>query len=341
MNRHIETKRARYLLWIDIAKALAIILVVLYHVRLKDLATGQNYLFIDSICHFVGYVNMPTFVFVSGFLLYKTRIGRDIGVLKTWRDKFVRLALPLIFCTIVGNLTQAVFNGFVKHPHNVSLGSFCQSFIMADNMPWPHRWYLIALMVIMALYPLYKQSVRHVASEIVVLFLVVTIQYFPLYVGENWFCLREVQYYLVYFYLGILACEHGWWKLLQRDWLAVGLPVLSFAVYILFPSFVEHCYGLYSVICISAVLSIAMLLEKKRPRIFSSFRGYVFTIYLFGIAFQAFVELILWPLSGCSQKLVVVFFALNVMCGLYAPVLTGKIVEKIPYRLIRLCFGLK
>lgn len=71
------------LAWVDIAKALAIILVLLFHVRLKNPASGENYLFIDLICHFVGYVNMPTFVFVSGFLLYRTRIGRNIGILQT------------------------------------------------------------------------------------------------------------------------------------------------------------------------------------------------------------------------------------------------------------------
>lgn len=333
--------RQASLAWIDIAKALAIILVLLFHVRLKNPASGENYLFIDWICHFVGYVNMPTFVFVSGFLLYRTRIGRDIGILQTWRDKLVRLAVPLVFCTVVGNLAQMVFNSFVKHPHDVSLTSFCQSFIMADNMPWPHRWYLIALMVMMALYPLYKQSVRHTAGETAVLIFLVILQYFPIYVEGNWLCLREVQDYLVYFYLGIMAAEHGWWKLLKRDWLALGLPILSLAIYVLFPTFVEHCHGLFSIICVCAVLSIAMLLERVRPQAFSSFRGYVFTIYLFGIAFQAFVELILWPLSGCPQKLVVVFYALNVFCGLYLPVLIGKIVEKIPSPLLRQCFGLK
>lgn len=328
-------------LWIDIAKALAIIFVLLFHVRLRNPDTGENYLAIDWICRFVGYVNMPTFVFISGFLLYRTRIGRHTGVLQTWRDKLVRLAVPLVFCTIVGSLAQMAFNGFVKHPHEVSLTSFCQSFVMADNMPWPHRWYLIALMVMMALYPLYKQSVRHRASEIAVLIFLIVLQYFPLYTGNNWLCLREVQQFLIYFYLGILACEHGWWKLLKRDWLAVSLPLISVGVYILFPVFVENCTWVFSTICICAVVAVAIWLERVWPRAFSSFRGYVFTIYLFGIAFQAFVELILWPQSGCPQKLVVIFYALNVFCGLYLPVLIGKIVEEIPLRLLRQCFGLK
>ena len=90
-----------------------------------------------------------------------------------------------------------------------------------------------------------------------------------------------------------------------------------------------------------AMVSTAMLADRIIPALCSSFRQYIFQIYLFGIVFQSFVELIVWRGLGCPDNLVFLFWCLNMLAGVYMPVFLSKIVEKIPYRSIRLCFGLK
>ena len=95
-----------------------------------------------------------------------------------------------------------------------------------------------------------------------------------------------------------------------------------------------------SVVGVMAMISTSMIIADRIPQALSSIRNYVFPIYLFGIAFQAFVELILWRRLGCPSGYVYVFYVLNILAGLYLPILMSRVIERIPYRWIRRCFGL-
>ena len=48
--------------WIAIAKVLAIIMVIMYHVRLLNAASGENYVFIDEICGILLLVCLKRFL---------------------------------------------------------------------------------------------------------------------------------------------------------------------------------------------------------------------------------------------------------------------------------------
>jgi len=56
---------------------------------------------------------------------------------------------------------------------------------------------------------------------------------------------------------------------------------------------------------------------------------------------QTFVELILWKHLFYNEQLFIVFYALNLLFGLYIPVVISKVMERNPIRFIRLCFGLQ
>jgi hypothetical protein len=57
--------------------------------------------------------------------------------------------------------------------------------------------------------------------------------------------------------------------------------------------------------------------------------------------FQAFVELILWKRLFYSETLFPLFYVLNVLAGIFLPVLVAKVMERCSFRWLRLCFGLK
>ena len=80
---------------------------------------------------------------------------------------------------------------------------------------------------------------------------------------------------------------------------------------------------------------------KYVPKLFSSFRDYIFPIYLMSWPFQTFVELILWKHLFYNEQWFYVFYVLNIAFGLYLPVLVSKLVERCPVRFVRLCFGLQ
>lgn len=329
--------------WIAIAQAIAIIMVVMYHVRLLNATTGENYVFIDNICGFLGHVHMPVFFLLSGFLLYHTRISANVKIGNLYKDKVLRLVVPFVFCTILGNMAQIVFNGFVKHPHDVTVASFFQSFFFAGGYPWPHRWFLMALILMMLLYPLYKLVTSNKAVEWILLLLLVAIQYVSLQAEPNVFCIQQFVEYSPFFFLGILLCKYRLWQCLAYWWLPFVLWALAIVIYLV-PSLWEMAqYGLfaYRLLCACALIATALQLSRYWPMTFSSFRNYVFQIYIFGVVFQAFVELIVWKWLGCPEILVVPFFVLNVLAGVWLPVLLCKMAEKIPCRLLHVCMGLR
>ncbi len=327
--------------WLSIVRGITILLVVMYHVRMMDYSTNQNYTFISDINSLFTPMRMPTFIFVSGALLYYTRISKCWGVGRLYLDKIVRVGLPLLFCTIVGCLSQIVFNGFVKNPHPVSVQTFFMSLVTCHGMPWPHRWYMMELLVLMSLYPVYRFAIG-ARWRVFLLGMLIVVLYlfdFTTLVSCNWFYVFSVNRYLPYFYLGIVAFHYQWWQYLRMPKVAIVVVMLHCMMYFVPCEWILLSL-LHGFLGIGTMVAIGLWMERIEPRLCSSWRKYVFQIYMFGIAFQAFVELILWPRLG-HPYLIVPFYLLNILFGLFVPVLISKVVERIPYRWVRLCFGIK
>ncbi len=339
--------------WIAILQGMATVLVVMNHVRLYDATTGTDFLFVHRIREVFQPFFMATFFFVSGMLLYRTRIRIQYGIGTFYKDKAMRLVMPLLFCTVLGCAMQAVFNGVVKHPKEVGLDTFLYALVDYDSTPWPHRWYLISLVWLMLLYPCYLYVSKGGMVAEVIAGVVAIVAYFVDFtdwVDVNWCYLFTLNKHLPFFLLGIVTYKYWLHKSGTCDWcreIGVGkcwvMNVCCWAVYCalyVFTSHDEPWWLLKSVVGVAAITSTSMILAECMPRLFSSFRNYIFPIYLFGIAFQAFVELILWRKLGCPDQLVYAFYVLNVLAGIYLPVLMSQILSRIPVRLLRRCFGL-
>ena len=327
--------------WLSILRGITIVLVLTYHVRLLNTSTGECYQWILDIGQWFKPFRMPTFVMVSGALLFYTRISKAWSVKALYKDKFIRIGLPLLFCTCLGNVLQIIFNGYVKTPHEVTIASFFRSFIEYNSSPWPHRWYLMVLLIMMMLYPVYRLILRSKIATVAVLVLLFALEPFDFYklVETNWLYFFALNKYLPYFFLGIVLFRYRWYTLLNN---AFFVPLLWCGYVLLYNcSYNDYLSLPTSVVGISAMISTAMLADRYIPSLCSSFRKYIFQIYLFGIVFQAFVELILWKMFGCPDSYVAIFYVLNMLAGIYMPVLISKMVERIPNRTLRLCFGLK
>ena len=91
------------------------------------------------------------------------------------------------------------------------------------------------------------------------------------------------------------------------------------------------------VMCVAVGQSVA----RRLPGLFGSFRDYIYQIYLMSMFFQAFVELVLWKRLFYDERLFLVFYALNILAGIYLPTLVARLAQRQPYRLVRLCLGIK
>ena len=200
--------------WIAILRGLTIALVVMNHVRMLDVATGEDYAFVHEIRYLFLHLRIPTFIFVSGALLYLTRITKGWTTGALYKDKLIRIGLPLLFCTCLGCLMQVCFNGFVKHPKEMSLSTFFLSFVDYDSTPWPHRWYLISLLEMMVLYPFYRLIVKS-RNVTIITFAVLAVFYclnIRSLVDTNWCYIFSLNKYLPFFFLGIVTMQNRLWR---------------------------------------------------------------------------------------------------------------------------------
>lgn len=336
---------ASQLNWLAILRSITIVLVVMTHVRLWNTTTEANYTFITTINTFFAPLRMPVFIMVSGALLYYTRINKGWKTLALYKDKAIRIGLPLLFCTILGNGMQLIFNGFVKNPIDITFTSFLQSFVLYTGFPWPHRWYLATLLIMMALYPLFIR-LNTWWKALLCWFVLFGIYPINLTIEHNWFQLFTLNKYLIFFYTGIVIFQFEWWKKIQQH--ATIIATVMWIIYIIghltkvntLP-FLTETFPILQLYSIFMMLSSAMVIAQIFPNCFALIHHYIFQIYLFGIAFQAFIELIVWRGIGCPNSLVILFYILNILVGIYAPIGLSLIVKKTHNRFLQLCIGLK
>lgn len=150
------SKRINRINWIDVAKAIGILLIVLSH-------TLENGLFRQAIFSF----HVPLFFFLSGLTFHAVKKG-------VWKKRFFRLYLPYIIFSIVSIMAFAVAAHFLPglQDANVGIGKGIVGMLYGNartgNMKWNEPlWFIPCLMAVYALADItelglskYKASVR-------------------------------------------------------------------------------------------------------------------------------------------------------------------------------------
>jgi len=328
---------AKRIEWISIMQSFAIVLVVMYHVQLVDKSTGMNHAFCEHISDIVEPFHMPAFFFVSGALLCLTRIERHWQTRRLYADKLRRLMVPMVFFVVVNYILKVAMNSVVKHPVEASLWNFVESFFIYKNHPSDYLWFLPTLMGLMLLYP-FLRAVCNRTSLIAPVFITsVALWFVDLPIPEEWnvLSISHLNKYFVFFFSGVVTFKLGLYKRLN-SWPALAVSgAATVAFYLCDIPLATSLAG------ICAIMSASLLAERVCGRLFSSFRNYIFPIYLMGIRVQAIVELLLWRMVFYDERFVVVFYVVNVLAGLYIPVLIAKLLEKSHSNLLKMCFGLR
>ena len=303
--------------WLAVLRGLNILLVVMVHVQLVDMSTGQNHVFCNALSFPFHPIRMPLFIFISGGLLYLSRIRKDISTKALYKDKFQRIMIPFVFFVVVYYLIKCVFNQFAKTPIELSWTNFLESFVYYRGHSSQSLWFLAVLMFLMLLYPLFRYICDNKYRMICFLLFCSGIFFIDTDLESRWnvFYILEVQHYLVYFFFGIFFFRFELYKYLTSL--------------------------LTSIIGICMMCSLCLKIGTYLPNLFSSFREYIFQIYLMSLPFQNFVELILWKHFFYNEQLFLLFYAINLLSGLFIPVMISKLVERCPYKYLRLCFGLQ
>lgn len=323
--------------WLAILRGMNILLVVMVHICLVDLSTGENHAFCTLVSWPFHAVRMPLFIFASGGLLYLSRIQKGVETRALYKDKFQRITIPFLFFVTVYYLVKVVFNGFAKTPTVLSWRNFLESFIYFRGQPSEPFWFLAVLMIMMLLYPLFCYLCESRKRMAAFLLFCSAVYFIDSDLESRWnvFYIMEIQHYLIYFFFGIFFFRYQLYRYLSSPY-ALALLALAYGL--------MNCYYIPLLTSLTGILAMcALCLQIARwwPRLFSSFREYIFPIYLMSMPFQVFVELILWKHLFYNEQLFYAFYILNLMAGLYIPVVIAKAVERCPVKIVRLCFGLQ
>ena len=323
--------------WLAVLRGLNILLVVMVHVQLVDMLTGENNSFCTTLSFPFHPIRMPLFIFISGGLLYISRIRKNISTKALYKDKFQRIMIPFVFFVVIYYLIKCLFNQFAKTPIDLSWTNFLESFVYYRGHSSQSLWFLAVLMFLMLMYPLFRYLCNNKYMMIGFLLFCCGIFFINTDLESRWnvFYIMEVHHYLVYFFFGIFFFRFELYKY-------IGNIGIFFVLVLLYAACYYFSLGLLtSIIGIFMMCSLCLIIGQYYPNLFSSFREYIFQIYLMSLPFQTFVELILWKKLFYHEQLFFLFYIINISAGLFVPVLIAKLVKRCPYKSVRLCFGLQ
>lgn len=323
--------------WLALLRGLNILLVVMFHVQLVDMATGENHVFCEVICYPFTPFRMPLFIFCSGGLLYLSRIRKQWTVKQLYIDKVKRILIPLVFFVTFYYFFKLSLNSFTKTKVVFSIGDFLESFCIYYGHPSSHLWFLSVLFWMMLLYPLFRWLCENKIRMTVFLLLTMGIYFidFDVSADQNYFYMFSLQKYMVYFFAGILFFRYELYSYFK----SVLSLLLTITGYVL--SYVYEIPLVTSLMGIMCMISISYQLACLYPGLFRSFREYIYQIFLMSFIFQPFVELVLWKKLFYNEQLFLIFYVLNVLSGIFLPVLISKLVERSHYQWLKMCLGLK
>lgn len=317
--------------WLLILQGWAMLWVVIGHAPLGEAGAGPAW---ENVLYALAYsFHMPLFMTVSGWLFYRTRLqdpdrwsyGRIV------RDKALRLLLPGLVFSLVAFAVKIAFPGEVERQVSLSLGDILHAYLYPNDNPLRELWFIATLFGFFLLTPLWRLLLRKPWTMAVSALALAVLHY--LHPGSGLLCIDKLCEYAIWFFLGLLLsktnavaqlCEkQPWWTLVAGAALyAAGLWIDA------------------AVVTLGGIVfsfALALVLDRVLPRIFFSFRNYTYQIFLMGIFAQMAVKIL-------YRHAALPYFPVWILCvaaGIYIPVLVAKVIEKIGWKPLSLCVGLK
>ena len=326
------------IVYIDIAKAICIILVVIGHYVPNN--CPEWWMMIHDIIYSF---HMPLFMFASGFVYiatYKEKQSYWDFLIK----KIKRLMVPYFVVSFlvisIKLLTESHL--YVENPKTIM--SYIKMFYYPEAGYF--LWFIWALWWMFVIVPLFKNR----NNRLVLFVISILLAYIPINVTDI-FCLAQFKRMLIYFMSGVIAYD---WKEIFSH--AKRVPtmgyLLFFASLFALRMFNEWGGALYIVNTTTAfagiafIVSLSMYMNRKMPNIkwLLTISSASYIIYLFHTTFQGFAKAIVFRtpyLNDMNNDVMFLSGAIIVVsCGVFIPILLNEFVLK-KYNITRILFGLK
>lgn len=317
--------------WLLILQGWAMLWVIIGHSPMGG-AYGTDSEIVMSLRNFAYSFHMPCFVFISGFLFYLTRIKRNMKWSEMYVDKLERLGIPYVVFSFFTLIVKSFLGNEPARPVELSFHQLVMALISPGDGPLALLWFILVIMWFFAMSPIWKYVLERKALIIIVLFALLGLNLLKM-PEYRILSVSATTQYCIYFYLGMIFSKY---KLIEQiNCRKIIILIAAVTIYI-----VARLYNLSLIAALSGIafsIVLSLYADKFIPKLFSSFRNYTYQIYLMGIFFQIFIKLL------CKKGFISNYelgITLNILSGIYMPVLISIIVKKINFRPLSICLGL-
>ena len=321
--------------WIDLAKGVAILLVVLGHVINSYIVSGEfnKYISYTQYVHFTIYCfHMPLYFALSGYLYSKSKEVCNIseyksGVLK----KTIALGIPYIVFSLMQGSIQVLLSQFTHNHIKFS------SLMHILTQPILQFWFIYTLLFIFILVPLLEMIIK---SDKFVFLLLITIKIVSFFIITNIIAIDTFSQYAIYFYAGKILCEY-YNGILTNKPLLIKSSVCYFVLNVLCYFCFKDIYNIQIVRCFAiimlAILGSALIMylviypiaKTKVIKKYVLIMGiYSFEIYIFHIIFSYGMKTVLLKLNVQSLS---IHLVLDTLIGIIIPIVIALIAKRIPF----------
>lgn len=182
------------LVFLDIAKAICIILVVIGHYHPEN--SPEWYTMVRK---FIYSFHMPLFMFASGYIYIATKREHEMYKSFIWK-KIKRLMVPYWATSILVISLKLTTQGDAYVANPVTLSSYIKMFYLPEAGAF--LWFIWALWWMFVVVPLFKTPKNRLALFVIS----IALSYLPLHL-PNLFCMNQFKVMFVYFMLGVVAFE--------------------------------------------------------------------------------------------------------------------------------------
>lgn len=326
------------LIFLDMAKAICIILVVIGHYHPENSPEWYS-----TVWKFIYSFHMPLFMFASGYIYIATKREQAYGSF-IWK-KAKRLMIPYFVTSVLVITLKLVTQGNAYVADPVTLLSYARMFYLPEAGYF--LWFIWALWWMFVVVPLFKTP----KSRLVLFVISVVLAYLPVHL-TNLFCISQFKGMFIYFMLGVTAFERK--EFINRFRIRPAVIYFTFAVveFLCLSGMGKDTFGILNRIVpfigIAAVLQLSVQLKqwvadnKLNWMLQVSASSYI--IYLLHTTFEGFVKAVLsripWIWNTDNDLIFCAGAVVVIAAGVVLPVLVHKyILQK--FHVTRLLFGLK
>lgn len=317
--------------WLLILQGWAMLWVVIGHSFVGGHLKGPEWE--SAITSFAYTFHMPLFMLISGWLFYLTRLSRGGHKWTYWEiiyDKSVRLLLPGLVFSLVAFAVKIAVPGEVARQTGFSLKEIIEAFLYPYNNPFRELWFIVALFWLFMLTPFWQIVLKKKWSMWLTLLLLIFVHF--VHPETMLLSIDRVGMHAMWFFLGIVICKED---IVERVFLKSPWITMIVGLVLYFADAYIPLSGTIGLIVFS--FGLALIADKYLPSLFCGFRNYTYQIFLIGIFAQMAVKIAYRHLSMPY----VVAYLMCIILGLYIPVLLSKLIEKINWKPLSLCVGLK